>query len=209
MFDNLTETEEKIIHTSLESFFRYGLRSVSMDDLSRKLGISKKTLYQSVANKKDLINKVIGYQLHMERQVLEALPRISNDAMHEMVQLSEHIIEHFSDIAPSLIHDLQKYYPELWEQVIDFQTIDLKNRIETNIRRGQKESFYRKNLDPDVIAKLYVGMCFVVDEESVFPTKEYDRTHVIGEVIMYHMQGILSKEGREHTKDFKFFQIAS
>jgi len=180
-----------------------------MDDIARKLGISKKTLYQSVENKKDLITKVITYKVSLEKQVLETLPNISRDAMHEMVLLSEHIIEHFSDVAPSLIMDLQKYYPALWDLVYQFQTLDLKQRIETNIKRGLKESFYRANVDPDVIAKLYVSMCFSVDEERVFPAKDYNRSHVISEVIMYHMQGILSEKGREHTKDFKFFQIAS
>lgn len=201
--------EEKIVQAALEEYFRYGLKSVSMDDISRKLGMSKKTLYQYVDNKKELIDKVIDYKIGIERQVFDALAKSTRDAVHEMVQLSEHIIEHFSDVSPSLVMDLMKYYPQLWSKVSSFQMEELKRMIENNIRRGHHEGYYRTNLDPDIIAKLYVSMCFSIDEEKLFPQRQYNRAQVIREVIMYHLEGILSAAGREHSKDFKFFQIIS
>ena len=197
MTSNETSTTSKIIRAALDEYFRYGLKSVSMDDVSKKLGISKKTLYLYVKNKEDLISKVISYKVRLEKQVLETVPNISKDAIHEMVLLSEHIIEHFSDIAPALLMDLQKYYPHLWETIVVFHNNDLKNRIESNILRGQQESFYRSNVDTDIIAKLYVSMCFTIDEDKLFPRRDYNRTHVIRELIMYHLQGILSNKGRE------------
>ena len=42
---------------------KYGIKSITMDDVSRELGISKKTLYQYVADKNDLVNKVVEDEL--------------------------------------------------------------------------------------------------------------------------------------------------
>ncbi|MEM1220215.1 MAG: helix-turn-helix domain-containing protein, partial [Bacteroidota bacterium] len=47
--------ERDILSRSKRLFLRYGIRSVTMDDISKEMGISKKTLYQYVDNKADLI----------------------------------------------------------------------------------------------------------------------------------------------------------
>ena len=45
-----------------ELFFEFGLKILNMDDISRKLGISKKTLYRYVKSKEDLIAKLFDYE---------------------------------------------------------------------------------------------------------------------------------------------------
>jgi len=45
------QLDNRILTKAENLFFKYGVKSISMDDLSRELGISKKTLYQSVDNK--------------------------------------------------------------------------------------------------------------------------------------------------------------
>ncbi|MFA6403842.1 MAG: TetR/AcrR family transcriptional regulator, partial [Salinivirgaceae bacterium] len=55
-------TKQQIIETSANLMKCFGLKSISMDDVSSKAGISKKTLYQVVSNKKELIQVVIQNQ---------------------------------------------------------------------------------------------------------------------------------------------------
>ena len=50
-----TELRKKILEGTKELFMRYGIRSVSMDDIARHLSVSKKTLYQHFADKDELV----------------------------------------------------------------------------------------------------------------------------------------------------------
>ena len=59
----------KIVGSALELFMRFGIKSLTMGDISKKLGISKKTLYTSVSDKKDLVNKRMALCLKEEEEV--------------------------------------------------------------------------------------------------------------------------------------------
>ena len=49
------ELKESLIQRATSVFMRLGVRAVNMADLSSELGISKKTLYKYVSDKRDLI----------------------------------------------------------------------------------------------------------------------------------------------------------
>ncbi|MFM8450341.1 MAG: TetR/AcrR family transcriptional regulator, partial [Haliscomenobacter sp.] len=49
------EPQQQILEKAEGLFMRLGVKSVSMDDVARELGISKKTLYQYFPTKEDLI----------------------------------------------------------------------------------------------------------------------------------------------------------
>ena len=72
-------------------FRRYGFKSVTMSDVARELGISKKTLYQFVTNTSDLIMKVVKSRIEMEKSDVEAIIAESKDAIGEMLAISFHV----------------------------------------------------------------------------------------------------------------------
>ncbi|MEL6388871.1 MAG: TetR/AcrR family transcriptional regulator, partial [Bacteroidota bacterium] len=155
-------TIDRITAKAMEEFFRFGIRSVSMDDISKLMGMSKKTLYKYFDNKKDLVHSVVRYKILQEVDVLDSVETQARDAIHEMVILSEHIIDHVSTIAPTVVIDLQKYYPQSWSHIQSFQREHLYKMIKSNVDRGILEGYYRNTLRPDIISKLYVSMCFII-----------------------------------------------
>ena len=52
---------EKILVKVSGMYRKYGIKSVTMDDVAHELGISKKTLYQYVKDKSDLVEKVVEH----------------------------------------------------------------------------------------------------------------------------------------------------
>ncbi len=177
-----------------------------MDDLSSNLGISKKTLYRYVENKRDLINQSIGRHIDLEKKVLTEVTRTATDAIDEMAQIAEHTVIHFRQIKPVLIHDMQKYYRDIWETVMKLQSVFIKNKIEDNIKRGVLEDYYRKDANADIISKLYVAKSFSLVDENLFSLSDYPRELLIRQHILYHLHGILSEKGRQHLLNFQPFK---
>jgi AcrR family transcriptional regulator len=62
------EPQERIVSKAHELFMRYGIRSVSMDEVANHLGMSKKTIYQFYADKDALVEDVINIEI-TEKQV--------------------------------------------------------------------------------------------------------------------------------------------
>lgn len=176
-------------------FMNYGIKSVSMDDISRHLGMSKKTLYQMVENKADLIHKVIRAHLENEKSVIDEICDNSGDAIQEMLMIASHVSRQLRDTNPSTVYDMQKYYPKVW---MDFESLHkeyIYGRINKNITNGIGEGIYRSNIDPDIIARFYVGKSFIMVDEQIFPSKEYDKEALFLEFITYHIHGIASQKG--------------
>ena len=66
-----TETKGRILKTAVELFTKFGFRSISMDDISHQLGMSKKTLYQYFADKDEIVTLVIQAHLTQEKEMLK------------------------------------------------------------------------------------------------------------------------------------------
>ncbi len=196
-----------ILDYSVNEIMKLGIKAVSMDDLSKSLGMSKKTLYGHFTSKRDLIEKSILRHLSLEKQVIDEIHTRSVDAIDEMAQIAEHTVVHFRQISPVLIHDLQKFYKDIWSYVVTHQTQYFFEKIENNISRGIAEGYYRKNLDAEIVTKLYVAKSFSLVDDTLFDPHMYSREHLVKQHIQYHLHGILTDTGRKHMHDFHSLMI--
>src|SRR4051812_9298045 len=98
-----TETGTRIKEKAHELFMRYGLRSVSMDDIANGLGMSKKTIYQYYADKDELVLGVIDDELTRNKRVCELDRERSDNAIHEIFLAMDMVVELFSSMNPSLL----------------------------------------------------------------------------------------------------------
>ncbi|MGB1216328.1 MAG: TetR/AcrR family transcriptional regulator [Saprospiraceae bacterium] len=176
-------------------FMRYGIKSVTMDDISRHLGVSKKTLYQYVENKADLINQTIENQICNEKIMINSLCESSVDPIEEMLNIARHVSLILRELNPSVVFDLQKYYNDSWQLLRSLQEEHISGVIEKNIQKGIDLGLYRDNLHPEIIAKMYVGNSTLIVDVDRFPIREYKTEKVYLEFINYHIHGIASRKG--------------
>ncbi len=194
------EIKEKILQKSEELFLRYGLKSVTMDDLARQLGVSKKTLYQFVENKADLVEKIILMHIAAEKALMEEVRAKSGDAVEEMIQIARYAIQQLRKLSPTLVYDLQKYYQNAWQLIQNLRSVHVHSLIRDNIERGIEQGVYRSDLDAAIIAKIYVLGTLAIVDENAFPQKEYNKETLFIEFIKYHLQGITTEKGLELYK---------
>lgn len=186
---------EKILSSAFQLFMKYGVRSVSMDDLCRKLGCSKKTLYNFFDNKKDLISKVITRHIEDDEKLISEMKDNADNAIEEMASIGAHIIKFMRAMGPSVAYDLKKYHPEAWAIIDERHFSFIYATIKANIERGQQEGLYRTDFHSDIIAKLYVMESRTIADEDVFPMATYSKPELFAELFDYHMRGIVSPAG--------------
>lgn len=191
------DTKTQILKKAEELFMRYGLKSVTMDDIARQLGMSKKTLYQYVENKTDLILKTITASVEEEKMMMIEFRKTSNDSIEEMLKIARFCIQQLRELSPSLMYDLQKYYQNIWQLVQELHKEHGYQMIKENIERGKEQGVYRPDINADILAKMYVMSTFEVVDEELFPLKNYNKESLFIEFIKYHIHGIASEKGLE------------
>lgn len=180
---------------------QYGIKSLTMDDIARHLGMSKKTLYQSFSDKADLVLK--GIQAHMNEEVcaISDIQEKSENAIEEMFLIAQHVSVHLQSMHPSILFDLEKYYPAAFGKFNEYKTEIVMSCIAKNIEEGIEQGFYRDNINIPIVAGLYVGRMDIIFDQQLFPATQYNAKEVYFEAIRYHIRGIASEKGIAYLKD--------
>jgi AcrR family transcriptional regulator len=198
------DIRNQILEKAEAFFLRYGLKSVTMDDIARKLCISKKTLYKCVDNKADLISKIVLAHIEKEKAMMEEVHNNSGDAIEEMLKLAKYNSQQMRKLSPTVVYDLQKYYRTIWLSVQNLHMEHGYQLIKENIERGKNQGVYRQDINADILAKIFTISTNSLVDEDLFPLKDYNKENLFLEFIKYHINGIASEKGlklyKKHTQ---------
>jgi AcrR family transcriptional regulator len=189
------EKLDLIVASALELFMKFGVKSLTMADVAAKLGMSKKTLYQFVTDKKDLVDRAVVLCIEEEQFVLIQVANNSEHAIDELMGFTRFVNSRLRDLHASVIYDIQKYHPDSWAKIQDHEESFVRNSILANTKRGISEGLYRKNLNPEIITSLYILMLdgFFQSEETFGKDVRLEDLHL--EIIRYHLRGVANEKG--------------
>lgn len=191
----LDERGERLVSEAGKIFWTFGIKSVTMDDLATRLGISKKTLYQYVKDKNELVERVLG-QLEGEFKCgIEEVAGSERNAIDELFAITERVSELLKDIHPSIHFDLEKYHPEAFRNVLERRRNRVFALMAANMKRGIEQGLYRPDLNIAVIAKMHIARMDLMFDGQFFPPGEFDMNAVHWELFRYHVRGIASDKG--------------
>lgn len=169
-----------------------------MDDIAREVGVSKKTIYKHYADKKALVNKVIETDIQRDILACEACYASDENAVQKMISISRHVSHTHKDTNPTLIYDLQKYYPHEWNLMETFQIDFVKASITQNVNEGQADGLYRIDLDPEVAALMYGTLIKGMMMQLADRENNYDFKTLHLQMVSYHLNGICTEKGRNY-----------
>ncbi len=112
--DQELETGDRILIEAEQLFFRYGVKSITMDEIATHLGISKKTIYQFYKDKKDLVYKVVEARIQKQQSEIDEIAEVAIDPVHEVLLTSDWLKNVFQNMNPFLLMEVQKYYPRAY-----------------------------------------------------------------------------------------------
>lgn len=200
--NEITTIRQQLIDTATELYMRLGIRSVSMDDVAREMGVSKKTIYTVVSNKEELVQLVMHEDTQCDLAVMTANREKSRDAIDELLMNSRYHIREMRNVSPTTFHDLQKYYPQVWQKEIKQHQQRFEQDIRENLERGMEEGLYRADIDSHIIAKFFVASVLMMIDTQVFPARERPMSEIIRQHFVYHFNGIVNQFGRDRLDDY-------
>jgi AcrR family transcriptional regulator len=195
--------ENHILERLLSLFKRYGIRSITMDDIASELGVSKKTLYHDFKDKNDLINRVIDYDMGQSRSLMEELVQSDIDAIHEIILVNKSIHQVRSRYSPSFYYDLKRNYPETYRRWLNEKRRSMYDLIVGNLQKGKREGYYRREIHDHTIGRLYMARMEMLDSSEIIEGHESLSTEFMQEIITYHLHGICNENGLKILSELK------
>ena len=199
----MDEKQEIILRAAGELFKKFGIRNISMDDICRDQGISKKTLYQFVSNKNDLIEKIFDLNHQEESKKFIKKVKPAKTAIDQLLEVSKIVSENIKQFNPTITFELQKYYPQIFQKFIDTKRENIYKHTQINLIKGIEEGYFRPELDVEVTARFYVqkleGMHTVEFLESV----DFSFEKIFEIMFENHIRGISNQKGIEYFEQQK------
>jgi AcrR family transcriptional regulator len=188
---------EKIIHKASELFLTYGFKSVTMDDIASKLGISKKTIYQHFDNKTKLVEVTTLSLFELISQGIDCISALEKNPIEEIYDIKKFVMEHLKDEKSSPQYQLQKYYPKIYTSLKAKQFELMQGCVTDNLERGVQQGLYRNSLNVDFISRIYFSSMISIKDQDMFPLQKFSMNMLMDYYLEYHLRGICTEKGLE------------
>lgn len=193
----MEKINSNLLEACSELFLHQGIKSVSVDEISRKASVSKKELYCLYENKEGIIKAWINYDLSLIEEKNNYFVETKNDAIAEIFASTQYLVDRFRNISPILFFDLTKYYKSIYDYMTKTQMDICFRCVGGNLQRGINEGFYRSEIDINVVSRIWFSKTLLLQNSTLFPLAEYSFQTLLSQFMELHIRSISTQKGLE------------
>jgi len=187
--------KEKILHTATDLFLNLGFKSVTMDDIADKLGMSKKTIYSHYPNKAKLVEACAVELFHSINSGIDEIIAEENNPIDELLLIHKFILTKLKEEKASPQFQLTKYYPRVEQMLRERKTERMQQCLTKNLERGIAQGFYRKEIDVDFVYRFYYMTLEGIKDSDFFPMEKFPAPFLVRLFLEYHFRAIATEKG--------------
>lgn len=197
------ETKERILTAAQELFFKYGIRSISMDDIAKHLSISKKTIYAFFKNKDEVVHELMRLKLKEDEKGFRLLEKESSNVIEEVFNLMSYLSKVIGQINPSMFYDLQKHHAQTWRLFTEFKEACVLKMVEDTLERGVKQKLIRPDIDIKILSRMRMEQLEMGFNPAIFPPDKFKLVDVQLSMIDHFLYGICTLKGHKLINKYK------
>jgi len=190
------ETREKIIGVAIKEFYRFGIKSVTMDQIAREAGMSKKTIYQEFADKKQLVYETFSQELEVNACKMKQLEDEVDGVIEHLIVFSKFLKDHFTDMHPMVLNEIKRYYPESWALFEKYKEEYAINNIENLIEKGKQLGYFRPKINSRLLAMMRLEQISFLFDPIKFNPVRINLGEMQFQIFEHFLYGIFTDKGR-------------
>lgn len=201
----MDEMKNRIISGAESLFLAYGVKSITMDEVAKKLGVSKKTIYQHVSDKDELVTLAVKSSMENQESQVDLIHATAKDPIDEVLKLSEYMRVLFSNMNPFLLMEIQRYYPKAHEMYLSFKEKCIISSLVENLKWGISMGYYRAQVNIDILSRLRMEQVEWGFNPRIFKEGKYF-SDVQVQLLDHFLYGICTLKGHKLINKYKHIQ---
>ncbi|QKZ11687.1 TetR/AcrR family transcriptional regulator [Spirosoma sp. KUDC1026] len=195
--------KEKIWAEAERLFWQHGVRSVTMEDIARQLGISKKTIYQHFDDKEDILCQIMQSKVDADVAELNCIADVTLNPIEEMMGMLQMICKKQEHVNPCLFTDVQRYYSRAYQLIRQHVDNHIMKQVVNNILRGKRDGIYRDDINPRVMARIRVEQIELALSTDFTSFDEGSRLDIQRDLTHHFVRGMLTEKGFAIYNEYK------
>jgi TetR/AcrR family transcriptional regulator, cholesterol catabolism regulator len=189
------DQKQRIIEEAAVMFRTYGIRAVTMDMLANQMGISKRTIYEVIRDKDELLQGVLKWMTIKQSEVMTKIFGESENVIEAIFKLLDLMKEHFQNMSPAFQMDMKRYHNEMVKNLSERNELPYYRNNSDIIKRGIKEGIFREDIDIEITNKCLLEVVRMSNDKNVFPTEDFLNKDIIRNFYINYIRGISTQKG--------------
>lgn len=208
-------TKDKIIAAARELFAKNGVRDVSIDDICRKLCISKKTFYQNYSQKEDLVADIVTIRFEEKKMQFEKLADGKNtvELLHHVFRIIGKKKTMAFGVEKRITMEIEKYYPETFDRNRAERTKAIRDYFMDGFARGMEEGYIRKDMEVEgtllIMCLMHRGMVDYLYGDVPFGDRKLPFKSILAAFEGMIVRALLTERGMREYRDIQKAKIKS
>lgn len=195
-------TEKNILEGAKNLFMQFGLKTITMDDIAKKVGVSKKTIYQFFHDKSSIVMKsVIEHFSEHKSDINSALDNSAN-AIQSFYNISKCMKRHIESTNPTVLYDLQRYFPKAYKKFLEFRDSFMRTKLEKILHKGIEEGYFRPEMNVKVLVMMRIVQVESTFNAEIYPRDQFDFKMLHEQLLDHFVYGILTEKGKEKYNQY-------
>lgn len=191
----MKNVEDFILEEAEKLFMKYGTKSITMDDIAKQLGMSKKTIYANFKDKDDLVTNLVIKMMHNDECNMQERTTQSENAVEEIFLMMDFLKQMLSSINPVIFYDLEKYHNKAYKIMMDFHQNHIYEHVKVCLDRGVKENVFRGDIKTEILSQARVAQINWIFTSHLVRSGKYSLYEVIEELTIHFLFGICTLSG--------------
>ena len=197
MFDNDTQ-RDLILSVGLELMLQDGMGTFTIDLLSQRLRMSKKTIYSLFPSKEELLDEITDLLIIQLTDGFSQLKEKEKNPAKQFINTMEFIVKTGYRIPPQRVGEVRFKYPHFWKKFEWFE-IEQKKEFKKMLDDGQQQGYIRVDLDTQSVAELIIGIVSATFQPDFFKENETSIPDTIRLLVKLITGGLFTKEGMKYV----------
>ncbi len=187
--------KSRILEKGTELFFRYGVKTVTMDAIATDLGISKKTIYQHFPDKDTIVFEVVKTFTEQDLEKWAELDRLYPNVIEKMFKSFEMVKDMLVQMNPRLLFEIQKYFPTAYQLFVQHGEKCIHENLIADFKKGAQFGYFRNDIDFELLARLRMAEVDLAFNPDFYPNNILSLYETQLTLMDIFMRGILTDKG--------------
>ncbi|WP_442602648.1 TetR/AcrR family transcriptional regulator [Paenibacillus sp. KN14-4R] len=184
--------KDRIAKAFIEEIHDKGMK-FTMDDLAKRLGISKRTLYEHFSSKVDVLEMIIEQALREADEKTEAIVQDEQLTLMEKIKGVMTVLpNHYEFYDLRILEQMKRYYPEQWVKV-NAALVDDWDTLRVLIEQGIREGIII-NKNTALIMKLIVDATNSTLDQRFYMKNNISVSEALSSIVDVLLYGLVVKD---------------
>ena len=191
---------ERIVQESSDLFFQKGARNVTMNDIAEHLGMSKRTIYEHIKDKDELLTLCIeefGKKTHDE------LRRVAEESNADLIDILRYFVDFarttMSNNVGRFFNEVKKYHPKVFIEVVEAHKKVRIEHMTLFLREGIEQGLFLPMHDPEMVAIIIQDLMNIIDKNE--DLEKYVTPDSLKRLVVTFFRGIATSKGIERIDE--------